>query len=65
MVNGAGVAELVLSRHLQDNSGGIGGKVDRYHQGTRLAAASIRPGGIRSRGLGHGRASSIGVERRW
>ena len=63
-MNGAGSTEVVPGHNLPYGGGGIGGKVDRYHQGSRLAAAPVGAGGIRG-GLGHVRASSIGVGRRW
>ena len=64
MVNGAGGAEVVPVHDLTDGGSSIGGKVDRDNQRRGLAAAPIRTGGVRCRGLGHVRASSIGVERR-
>ena len=55
-MNGAALREVMLSRHLYDDGGGIGGEVDRNHKGLRLSAAPVGAGGIRGRG--HVRASS-------
>ena len=60
-MNGAGSAEAVLSHDLPDGDGGIGSEVDTDHQGPRLAAASIRTGRIRCRGLGHSYCSRRGT----